>query len=195
MTHARAGTRPGRAAAGGSRGAAIAEFALILPLLLLMVLGALDFGRLIQTRLILANVSREGGSIASREATLDTTITTMLLSSCRPLSLRGIDGRIIITRVAAGQSASAPTPTVSQRVTAGGLGVSSRIAPGSANFGLTRNVYNRLVFRTANGAADIAELTVVEVYYKYRPITPLPNMIRGLVADGGGVILWSRAVF
>jgi hypothetical protein len=155
----------------------------------------MDFGRLVQTRLILANVSREGGSISSRQSSLDTTITSMLLSSCRPLDLRGRDGRIFITRVTAGQSTKAATPTIGQRLAVGGLGVGSRIGSGSSNFGLTRNLYNRLIFRKATGAADISELTVVEVYYKYRPITPLPNMVRGMLANGDGVILWSKAVF
>jgi len=36
----------------------------------------------------------------------------------------------------------------------------------------------------------------VEVFYLYRPLTPLPHFIQGiLLPDGGGMIIRSRAVF
>ena len=41
-------------------GQSLVEFALILPLLLMLVLGALDFGRLFYTKIILTNAAREG---------------------------------------------------------------------------------------------------------------------------------------
>lgn len=41
-------------------GQAIIEFALALPLLLLLVLGALEFGRAFQTKIVLENAAREG---------------------------------------------------------------------------------------------------------------------------------------
>jgi Flp pilus assembly protein TadG len=47
------------------RGAAAAEFALILPLFLLMVVGAIDFGRAFWAKNTLANVAREATRYAS----------------------------------------------------------------------------------------------------------------------------------
>lgn len=41
---------------------ALVEMALILPLLLLLVLGAVDFGRLFMTKFILTNAAREGAN-------------------------------------------------------------------------------------------------------------------------------------
>jgi len=41
-------------------GQSLVEFALVLPLLLMLVLGALDFGRLFYTKIILTNAAREG---------------------------------------------------------------------------------------------------------------------------------------
>ncbi len=44
-----------------SRGTAMVEFALILPVLLVLGFAIVDFGLLIQARLIITNVAREGG--------------------------------------------------------------------------------------------------------------------------------------
>ena len=41
-------------------GQSLVEFALILPLLLMLVLGAIDFGRLFYTKIIITNAAREG---------------------------------------------------------------------------------------------------------------------------------------
>ena len=41
-------------------GQAIIEFALALPLLILLILGALEFGRAFQTKIVLENAAREG---------------------------------------------------------------------------------------------------------------------------------------
>ena len=41
---------------------ALVEYALVLPLLLLLVLGAMDFGRMFYTKMILTNAAREGAN-------------------------------------------------------------------------------------------------------------------------------------
>ena len=47
-----------------------------------------------------------------------------------------------------------------------------------------------------NQTSDISEITVAEVFYKYRPITPLPNFIEGiLLTHGDGIIIGSKSVF
>jgi Flp pilus assembly protein TadG len=44
------------------RGQSLVEFALLLPMLLLLVLGAMDFGRLFFTKIVLTNAAREGAN-------------------------------------------------------------------------------------------------------------------------------------
>lgn len=184
--------RPGT----GSRGQALVEFALSLPILLFLVMAVIDFGHLIETRLILTNVSREGGSIGSRQTPLDASLTDMLIASGRPVDLAGVDGKVVITRIVAGANAGAPDPTIQAQYEQGGLPVQSGINGGFVRLGLSPTLHGHLVFNEVNGTADITEVTVVETFYKYRPITPLPNMLPGmLTADGGGMILRSRAVF
>ncbi len=41
---------------------ALVEFALVLPLLLLLVLGAMDLGRMFYTKMVLTNAAREGAN-------------------------------------------------------------------------------------------------------------------------------------
>jgi Flp pilus assembly protein TadG len=48
----------------GERGAELIEFALVLPLLLLLVLGIVDFGFLFQRLEVVTNAAREGARIA-----------------------------------------------------------------------------------------------------------------------------------
>jgi hypothetical protein len=185
----------------GRRGVALIEFALILPILIILALATVDFGRLIQARLIISNVSREGGSIAARQTTVDTSLITVLKESGKPLNLIGADGRIIITRVKAGQSTGAPNPTILTQNSRGTLGRNSTIGAVGANPTLASSIYNHLVFVSTTSppraTADISEVTVVEVFYKYRPITPFANGFLGrlFLPDGDGMIVWSRAIF
>ena len=51
------------------------EFALLLPLLLLLILGAMDLGRLVTTKLALTNAAREGANFLSRNAFADEDVT------------------------------------------------------------------------------------------------------------------------
>lgn len=47
------------------RGAAAVEFALILPLLLLIIFGVIDFGRMLNAQVTLTQAAREGGRLAA----------------------------------------------------------------------------------------------------------------------------------
>jgi len=47
---------------GSSPAQAVVEFALVLPILLLLVLGTMDYGRMFFTKIILTNAAREGAN-------------------------------------------------------------------------------------------------------------------------------------
>ena len=49
----------------GERGAALVEFALVLPLLLVVIAGIVDFGFLFQRYEVVTNAAREGARLAS----------------------------------------------------------------------------------------------------------------------------------
>ncbi len=69
------------------RGVALVELALLLPLLVVLAFGVIDLGRLIHARLVVTNVSREGGSLASRDIQTGNDLITMLQSSATPFNL------------------------------------------------------------------------------------------------------------
>ncbi len=182
------------------RGAAIVEFCLVLPILLVIVFAIIDFGRLVQARFIITSLAREGGNLASRgDIVSENDLITMLQSSSTPLSLIN-SGEICISNIVAGSTAASPLPVIGStnpqllpQFCSGGLTVASGISAGAPNLGLTTAIYNHLVFNPANLTADINGVTVVETFYKYSPITPLPDFITSFL--GSGVIISSRSVY
>jgi len=180
---------------GRDKGIATLELAFILPILVIMVFGVIDLGGLIHARLIITNVSREGGSLASRDIKVGSDLLTMLMASGTPLDLNTW-GRIYISAISAGASADAPNPVISTQINQGNLAVNSAIRTNQPYLGLTSDIFNHLVFKPANQTSDISGVTVVEVFYIYRPITPLPNFIQNILLDNGaGKIIGSKAVF
>jgi hypothetical protein len=183
---------------GSSRGSAAVEFAFILPLLIVLVFGIIDFGRLVHARLVVTNVSREAANLASRYRDIEIQqqaddLLLLLSSSGTPLSLEE-NGKIIITKINAGTSTENKDPVIAVQRSRGGLSVGSCLVGGQ--LGLSLPMYEHLVFKEANQTADISEITVAEVFYKYRPITPLPNFIEGiLLTHGDGIIIGSKSVF
>lgn len=84
-----------------SVGLAAVEFALILPILLILVLGVFDFSRALRTQLIVINVSREGANLAARSPSLESRhqdIMNSLTASTPPLDMPD-NGMIYITEI------------------------------------------------------------------------------------------------
>jgi Flp pilus assembly protein TadG len=170
------------------RGVAAVELALILPLILMMLFAIIDFGRYIQARLVLTNLAREGGSIASRDIPED--LITMLQEGAKPLEI-ATSGKIYVWKIKAGTSkAPSPAVDVQNSKNAGALSVPSSVGSGQ-NLGLSTNLYNHLVFDSSKNTSDISEVTLVEVFYKYTPITPLSNFL----PLSGEMIISSKAGF
>ena len=63
------------------QGAALVEFAVVLPLLMVMVFGAMDVGRLYFEQVALADAAQEGAFYASFEPDDHTKTTTRVIES------------------------------------------------------------------------------------------------------------------
>lgn len=180
----------------GARGSALVELALAMPMMMILVFGIVDLGQAIHARLILTNVAREGGSIGCRQDPLQSSLPDLLTTSAVPLVLNGADGRVIVTRIVSGTSTASPNPRITAQYQRGSLGVTGSATPSTTMLGLSAPVYAHLVFDPDQGVADLTSVTVVEVWFKYRPITPLSNFLPGLLTpDDGGLIMHSRSVF
>jgi hypothetical protein len=179
------------------RGASLVELAFLLPILVVLVYGVVEFGRLIHARLVITNVSREGGSLASREIRTGQSLVGMLQASAAPFDLKNAYGRVWVTRIKAGTSAAQKDPYIFSRDQGGLLNASSSItgSVGAKPGGLSPAIYDHLKFDTQQNMADIEEVTVVEVFYLHRPITPLPNFVVSSILPAGGLQIGSRAVF
>lgn len=83
-------------------GLAAVEFALLLPLLLLLLFGMVDAARALQANIIMTNIGREGANLVSRGNTqLETgsqDILYALMASAPPLNVNQ-QGMVYITRV------------------------------------------------------------------------------------------------
>ena len=66
---------------GRRAGLALLQLAIVLPLLLLLLFGMIDFGRLILVKNEISALSREGGNLASRGTSFDQTIRAIFSAS------------------------------------------------------------------------------------------------------------------
>jgi Flp pilus assembly protein TadG len=83
-----------------SGGQSFIEFAIVLPLLLLLGLGVFEFGRAIQAKNIITNMSREAANLASRTTDDPQYIINAIASTAQPLNMSS-NGMIYITQVIA----------------------------------------------------------------------------------------------
>jgi Flp pilus assembly protein TadG len=95
-----------RHAATGSRdrGSVAVEFALLLPVLLLIVFGTIDFGRLINAQITLTQAAGEGARLASFGDS-SSVVTTRTESAAYPWTLTSAN--ITVTTCTAGSTADA----------------------------------------------------------------------------------------
>lgn len=84
------------------RGSAAVEFAVVLPLLLLVALALVDVCRAIQVNVVLINLSREGANIASRGSQMNSvssqSLMNALAATAPPLHMQ-TRGKIYITKI------------------------------------------------------------------------------------------------
>jgi Flp pilus assembly protein TadG len=90
-------------------GAELIEFALVLPMMLLVMFGIIDFGLLFQRYLVVTNAAREGARVAVLPGYTDA----------------DVQARVAQYLTAAGLTEAAPPPTIEQSVAcAGGQSIS-----------------------------------------------------------------------
>ncbi len=153
-------------------GQALIEFMFVAFILLFMLFGMIDFCRAISARQVLINLSREGANLAARGTgnTPDAAISNAIaavIAEANPLDVY-TNGLVIITAV----FNSNGTYRVTNQISEGKLaGVSSKVAP--SGIGSTP----KMPVTTVQIPQSNQTMFVSEVYYKYKPATPIGQLL------------------
>ena len=158
-----------------AEGQSLIEFAILMPILLVLFLGIVEAATAYDRQHTLEGLSREGANIASRGAELDEVVDLMVESG----SIIGLEDRggAIVSRLRVGDGLA---EIVGQEATTGYLGQSQLGTLGE--FAADFDGY---------GMVEGSNLHVVELFYSYDPFTPLGSFVVGAIPQG----LYSRAVF
>lgn len=153
------------------RGVALVELALILPILLLLVLGVVDFSRAIHYNNILVSLSREGANLSARTTEQPQFIFRALIDTATPLRMNQ-DGIMYITRLVGRADGRATVEEQHRPATGGKTSLRSQIyvcsswSAGRCNLPTTRPIVT-LPTNLRNGETVFA----VEALYDYTLLT------------------------
>ena len=152
-------------------GLAVVEFAMVLPILLVIMFGVVDFGRAVLVKQVMINLSREAANLASRGTELQDVTNAIQLSSA-PLSIAN-NGYVIVTEVTRDENGNL---SITDQHAEGGFIRSSRIGQGSGNAAVLPPSDNDIPLPGQN-------MYVAEVFYRSPAITPLGELVNISIGD------------
>jgi hypothetical protein len=168
-----------------SRGQSILEFALILPVILLMVLGLVDLGWALLDQHVVTRLAREGSNLISRDVSLQDAVTAIKNMSTRPVDLDN-GSKIIFSVIKKGGTigtANYNRDVLYQRYEYGTLPAQSVLSTaGSGSFGSgpnyeAANSDNDTSLRVTNMPVAIGSaggmIYVTEIFTTHTTLTPL----------------------
>ncbi len=157
------------------RGESLAEFALVLPMLILILFGLIELGNAFTVSHALATISREGANIASRGTPL-TDVLRVVVDNGDELQL-GVRGGSVASQI----TIQGGVPVVTRQLATPGYENRSLI-------GLRDSVATDL---SAIGFLEGSTHYVVEIFYGYESITPLADFVASVIPDP----IYERAIF
>jgi uncharacterized protein (UPF0333 family) len=165
-----------------SKGQSVVELALILPVLLLLSFGVIEYSRSILTKNIITNMSREGANLAARTQELPQTIMDAIATTADPLDM-GTNGMIFITKVMGIDNTGIVNPIVQEqyRYVNGGYSANSMVWNGCSSWtGGECTVSGSPIADLEGDGGTISGMEAainegqtvyaVEVFYDYAPI-------------------------
>jgi hypothetical protein len=172
--------------AAGNRGQSIVEFALVLPLLLLLVFGVVELAYALLDQHVVTKLTREGSNLISRNTSLQDAVSAMTAMSARPVDF-GTRSKVIFSVLKKGStvgSGNFDRIFVYQRHQYGALPDASRLTTvGGGSFTgppdyTAANSDNAVGLQVTNVPADLIAsrggmIYVTEIYTRHDLLTPL----------------------
>jgi Flp pilus assembly protein TadG len=170
-------------------GQGLLEFAMVLPIFLLLALGVAEFGYALLEQHIVTKLTREGSNLISRDTTLQDAALAMKSMQIEPVDFNGANARLILSVIKRGGTtgtANYNKDILYQRHQIGGLSKNSRLTTkGAVSFGpapdyTAANADTNTNLQITNLPPSVVlapggMIYVTEVYSTYSSITPLDN--------------------
>jgi len=156
-----------------ARGVAAIELALVLPVLLILALGVIDFSRAIQFNNVLVHLSREGANLSARTTETPDYILAALMDNAAPLDMNR-EGMMYITKLIGRPDGSARVDGQWRHSSKGKRTLASQVyaCPSWSGSGSgTCNVPSNRTLRLAVNLLDGETVYAVEALYDYTLLT------------------------
>jgi hypothetical protein len=170
----------------GDEGQSILEFAIVLPLLMVLVLGVLDVSYALLDQHVITKLTREGSNLISRDASLQDAATALGAMSTHPVDFASGQSKVIFSVVKRVATSGAPNfgqDILYQRYEYGSLSSTSRLTTrGAATFGPApdylaadsdTNTSLQLTNLPPNLLVNGGLLYITEIYTRHQLLTPL----------------------
>jgi hypothetical protein len=168
----------------GDGGQALLEFALVVPLILLLVLGVVEVSYAALDQHVVSRMSREGSNLISRDTTMTDAATALASMSSSPLNFNDGSSTVIFSVIKQVATAGAPNfnkPVLYQRYVYGNFAGSSILNNPGGSFGpapdyTAINSDNDTNLQVSNAPATLAVgglLYVTEIFTRHPLLTPL----------------------
>jgi hypothetical protein len=169
-----------------SSGQSVIEFALVMPIVIVLVLGVIELGYALQDQHLITKLTREGSNLISRDTTVQDAATAMRAMTSPPVNFENGSSRIIfsvIKRGATTGSANYDKMVLYQRYEYGTFaGVSQVRTRGTGSFGgppdyEAANSDGNANLQITNLPANLVSVPggmiyVTEIYTRHTLITP-----------------------
>jgi Flp pilus assembly protein TadG len=174
---------PGRRCVSSDSGQTLLEFALVVPLILLMVLGVIEVGYALLDQHVVSKLSREGSNLISRDTSLADAAAAMRNMSSRPVNFSDGSSKVIfsvVKKVATVGASNYNRAVLYQRYEYGSFSGSSTLNNSGGSFGPSPeftavNSDNDASLQVTNVPATMALgglLYITEIYTRHPLITP-----------------------
>ena len=173
----------GRCDVTGDSGQTVLEFALVAPLVLLMLLGVIEVGYALLDQHVVSKLSREGSNLISRDTSLADAAAAMSSMSSRPVNFNNGSSKVIfsvVKKVATIGASNYNRAVLYQRYEYGSYSGSSTLNNSGGSFGASPeftavNSDNDASLQVTNVPATMALgglLYITEIYTRHPLITP-----------------------